>query len=268
MDRYKRSLNDVDGSTRRAEGSSRKLGGGFTALAANAKMVGGAAAVAGVALAARSMYEEMSEAETVGAQLEAVLKSTGGSANVTKDQVVALSEAVGRKSALDDEAVASGANLLLTFTKVRNEAGQGNDVFSQAVGLTADLSRSFGKDLNGSAIMLGKALNDPIKGVTAMSRVGVQFTEDQKAQIETMVESGNVLGAQKLIMRELETQVGGSAEAYGRTLPGAVDRAKNAFNNLMEDLGGKLAPALAVAASAVEDLFTGKASRAVETLAQ
>lgn len=259
MDRYKRSLNDVDGTTRRATQSTGGLKSSFTTLAGNAKMLAGGAAIAGVALSARAMYEEMSEAEAVGAQLDAVLKSTGGSANVTKAQVLALSEAVGRKAALDDEAVASGANLLLTFTKVRNEAGKGNDVFSRAVGMTADLSRSFGKDLNMSAIMLGKALNDPIAGVSALSRVGVQFTDDQKATIEALVESGNVLGAQKLVLAELETQVGGSAEAYGKTLPGAVDRARNAFNNLMEDLGGKIAPAINVAAGALEDLFTGKA---------
>lgn len=266
MDRYRRSLNDVDGTTRRATQSTGGLKSSFTTLAGNAKMLAGGAAIAAVALSARAMYEEMSEAETVGAQLDAVLKSTGGSANVTKAQVLALSEAVGRKAALDDEAVASGANLLLTFTKVRNEAGKGNDVFSRAVGMTADLSRSFGKDLNMSAIMLGKALNDPIAGVSALSRVGVQFTDDQKATIEALVESGNVLGAQKLILAELETQVGGSAEAYGKTLPGAVDRARNAFNNLMEDLGGKIAPAINVAAGALEDLFTGKAFKGGGTL--
>jgi hypothetical protein len=266
MDRYKRSLSDVDGTTRRTSTSTAGLKSSFTGLAANARMLAGGAAIAGVALSARQMYLEMSEAEAVGAQLDAVLRSTGGAAGVTARQVEALSLAVGNKAALDDEAVMSGANLLLTFTKIRNEAGKGNAIFDKAVKITADVSRSFGKDLNSSAIMVGKALNDPIAGMTALSRVGVQFTDQQKDQITALMESGDQLGAQKVILKELETQVGGSAEAYGKTLPGAVDRARNAFNNLMENLGGKLSPAVNAVANVLTDVFSGKAFQGGGTL--
>jgi hypothetical protein len=57
--------------------------------------------------------------------------------------------------------------------------------------------------LSGQAIQLGKALNDPIAGISALSRVGVTFTEEQKATIESMVKMGDVAGAQKLILAEL-----------------------------------------------------------------
>ena len=32
--------------------------------------------------------------------------------------------------------------------------------------------------------MLGKALNDPVKGITALGRAGVTFTDEQKKQIK------------------------------------------------------------------------------------
>src|SRR5262245_66611796 len=75
------------------------------------------------------------------------------------------------------------------------------------------MSAALGQDGKASAIQLGKALNDPIKGVTALQRVGVSFTKSQKNQIKALVESGNTLGAQKVILRELGKEFGGAAKA-------------------------------------------------------
>ena len=75
------------------------------------------------------------------------------------------------------------------------------------------MSPVLGTDASGSAIQLGKALNDPIKGITALTRVGVTFTEQQKDQITTLVESGKTIDAQKIILGELQKEFGGSAEA-------------------------------------------------------
>src|SRR6266508_689573 len=131
-----------------------------------------------------------------------VIKTTGGAAKVTAAQVGSLSDAIERKTGVDGDAIQSGANLLLTFTNVRNEVGKGNQIFNRSTSLLADMSVALGQDAKASAIQLGKALNDPIKGVTALSKVGVSFTEQQKKQIKTMVDSGNTLGAQKIILAE------------------------------------------------------------------
>ena len=100
----------------------------------------------------------------------AVLKSTGGVANVSAKQVASLAEAISNKTGIDDEQIQSAQNLLLTFTKVRNEVGKGNDVFDQASQLAIDMSVALGSDAKSAALQLGKALNDPIKGVTALTR--------------------------------------------------------------------------------------------------
>jgi hypothetical protein len=81
----------------------------------------------------------------------------------------------------------------------------------------------------GAAIQLGKALNDPTQGVSALSRVGVSFTDVQKDMIKKLQESGDMMGAQRIILGELEKQFGGTAEAVGKTLPGALDRLDNAI---------------------------------------
>jgi hypothetical protein len=82
------------------------------------------------------------------------------------------------KSGVDDEAIKSSENLLLTFTNIRNETGKNNDIFNQATKATLDMSTALGNDLKGSSILVGKALNDPIKGMTALRRVGVSFTDE------------------------------------------------------------------------------------------
>lgn len=191
---------------------------------------------AGIGLLSISLNKMITAAEEsrkVMAQTEAVLKSTGGAAGVTSQEVSDLALQMSRLTNFDDEAVQSAENLLLTFTKI------GKDIFPQATETVLDMSTALGQDLNSSAIQLGKALQDPINGVTALRRVGVNFTEQQKEQIKTLVESGRRLDAQKIILKELATEFGGSA----RAAQSGTDKLKNSISNLAESIGTKLNPA-------------------------
>jgi hypothetical protein len=218
-------------------GKNRKLFGGTT------KAVGGLVAglgAAGLAGAAKAAFTEMGDAQKVSAQTAAALKSTGRAANVTAGQMDKLATALMNKSGVDDEAIKSSENLLLTFTNIRNETGKNNDIFNQATKATLDMSTALGTNLKGSSILVGKALNDPIKGMTALRRVGVSFTDEQKDMVEGWVQHGKTLKAQKFILGELTTEFGGSAKAAGQTLPGALNKLKeNALN-----LGGTIATLL------------------------
>jgi hypothetical protein len=185
-----------------------------------------------------SVFAEARESVKIGKLTDAVIKSTGGVAGVTAKQVGSLAEALSKKTGIDDEAIQSSSNLLLTFTNVRNEIGKGNDVFNRATGLVQDMSVALGQDGKSSAIQLGKALNDPIKGITALSRVGVSFTKQQKDQIKALVESGDTLGAQKIILKELGREFGGAAEAAADPM----QKLGVTINNVKERLGLALLP--------------------------
>src|SRR6266542_4312811 len=161
--------------------------------------------LAGLGAGVAYTFGKFEESQKVVNQTGAVLKSTGGIAHVTASQVTKLADAISKKAGIDDEAVRAGENMLLTFKNIRNETGKGNDVFSQSTKTLADFAVGMHRDIPSAAIMMGKALNDPIKGLTALGRVGVQFTEQQKQQIGAMVKTGNVMGAQKLILRELNS---------------------------------------------------------------
>lgn len=195
----------------------------------------------------KDSISEARESQKVNALTAQVIKSTGGAANLTAVQVGNLATAISNKTGIDDETIQSGESLLLTFKNVRNEAGRGNDVFSQATGIMTDMSVALGQDTKSSAIQLGKALGDPIKGVTALQRVGVSFTESQKKQIKTLVEGGHTLGAQKIILKELRSEFGGAAAAAATP----AQRLAVVWGNVKEAIGTKLLPVLDTIATVI-----------------
>lgn len=197
---------------------------------------------------------DLGQIDALAAQTEAAIKSTGGAAGVTKKHIINYANSIEKLTGVEMESVQAGQNLLLTFTNIKNGVGKGNDIFDQATKSVVDMSKALGQDTASSAIQLGKALNDPIRGVTALQRVGVSFTQGQKDQIKAMVEAGDVMGAQKLILKELNTEFGGSAEAWGNTLPGQIAKAKNAFGDIAEVLVSALIPHIKTLARWIVDL--------------
>lgn len=232
---------DFSRAVRNVQQDAGKLNRSFAGIARVAAVGFGAAAV-GVAAIGGAAVKSLMRIEKIGAQTDAVLKSTAGAAGVTRKHIDDLAGSIEAMSGVEAEAVTEGQNLLLTFTKIQNRAGKGNDVFDQATKAMVDMSVAMGTDIKSSSILVGKALNDPIKGVTALTRAGVQFTEKQKATIKRMVEMNDIAGAQKIILGELNTQFGGSAKALGNTLSGRIERIKHQFGTLTESLVARLMP--------------------------
>jgi len=235
---------DLDKAGKRG---SRAIGGLKSVMGGLA----GLAAFGAVSKGVHLMIDEFQEARKVGAQTAAVLKSTGGVANISAKQVQDLAGALSRKVGIDDEAIQSGQNLLLTFSRIRNETGKGNDVFNQTTKAALDMSVAMGTDMRTSALQLGKALNDPAKGLTRLTRSGVTFTDQQVKQIKALQASGDMLGAQKIIIGEVNREFGGSAAAAATPM----DKLKVSVGNLAEAGGAVLVPALDKAAKVLTVLF-------------
>lgn len=206
----------------------------------NIGAIGGSLLVAGAAMAAFGVMavNSFNESEAVGAQLNAVLKSTGGIAGVTADEVNGLASALQKTTRFSDEQIGVAQNMLLTFTKI------GKDIFPDTTKAVLDMATAMGTDLKSTSIQVGKALQDPVRGVTALQRVGVRLTDAQKDLVQSLVDVGDVAGAQKIILQELQTEFGGSAEAAGKTFAGQLDIARNALDNIMEQVGQVIANAL------------------------
>lgn len=217
----------------------------FAATArSTARVAGGALAAIGAGAAFKSFIDGARESAKEARLTAAVIKSTGAVAGVSADQVGNLAQAISNKTGADDEAIQSGQNLLLTFTNIRNVVGSGNNIFDRASKTITDMAAALNdgavtsSGLKSASIQLGKALNDPVKGVTALSKVGVSFTSKQRDQIADMIKANNVLGAQKIILNELAREFGGAAEA-------AADpwsKLAQTLDNVREDIGTAMLP--------------------------
>lgn len=223
----------IDKIDKKSGGLSKVLGGvGKVAMGAGA-LVGGA-----FATALADGVKGTIEMEKHTAQLDAVLKSTNNAVGMSAQEITAMADAFEKTTKFTAESTLEGQNLLLTFTKI------GQDVFPQATETMLNMAQAMGTDASSQAIALGKALNDPIAGVASLGRVGVQFSEEQKAMIDTMMQTGDIAGAQSVILKELETQFGGSAEAAGKTFAGQLEIAKNSIGKLTEGMAAGFMPVL------------------------
>ena len=213
------------------DNASRGLGGFKKAL------IGVAVAFTAIVLAGKkfasivsTLIQKANIQEKVEKQVAAVIKSTGGAAGLAAKEIFAMASEMQRLTTFADEVVIQAQALLLTFTSI------GRDVFPRAISVIGDMAQLMDQDLKQTVIQVGKALNDPILGVTALSRVGVQFTETQKETIRTMVEANKVMDAQALILTELEKEFGGISIAMANTFGGAVIQARNALSDIGEAL--------------------------------
>lgn len=223
--------------------SSKSFASSFKGgLSSNMKAIGIAGAAAAAVGFVKGSVAEAREAQKVGALTAQIIKTTGGAANVTAKSVGDLSTAISKKTGIDDEAIQTGANVLLAFKNIRNEAGAGNKVFDEATKAATDLSATpaFNGNLTGASKALGKALADPVKGLGGLSKAGIKFTETQKKQIAAMVKGGDVLGAQKVILNEIKGRVGGAAAAQAT----AGEKMSRSWDAFKESAGTKLLPVL------------------------
>lgn len=183
----------------------------------------------------RDAAAEAIDAEKAFVQLRAGVESTGGAAGKSAEELEALAGTLSSITGLDDEVIAGGEAILLTFRKIRGEA------FDKTMLLALDLSARFGKDIDSSVTMIAKALDQLMAGSTsglsAMSKAGVTFTDQQKKTMEQLVKTGNAAEAQRLFFKELEAQFGGSAEAARDTFGGALGALAVSWSNLKEQVG-------------------------------
>lgn len=215
------------------------------------KLMNNALGTLGVTLSAGAIFgkmlEESKQAESAAKKVEAVLRATGGAAGITAQKVDAVASSMSKLTGIDDELIKGGQALLLTFK------GIGKDVFPAATQAMLDMSETMGQDLKASAVQLGKALNDPKEGLTALQRIGVSFSESQKTVIKSLVDTGQTAKAQAIILQEIQTEMGGTAAAARDTLSGALKALDTSFGNLFETLGSS--GALDATRTAIEGLI-------------
>ena len=192
-----------------------------------------------------STYRVQEQAEI---KLATVLRSTAKAAGLNKEELLSMASGLQKVTTFGDEVIIGAQSLLLTFTKI------GKDVFPAATETILNMSQAMGQDLKSSTIMLGKALNDPVAGISALARVGVNLSEEQKKLIKSFSDVNDVASAQKVILGELEVQFGGQARAAAEGT-GRFEQLKNTLGDVAEQIGKHLVPPLAAMAKLLNEAF-------------
>jgi len=216
---YERSMNRVRD---KAGIVSKAIGIGFKTSAA--------AAVAAFAGMAASGTKSFAELERKMLRTQSIIKATGNAAGLEATELLTFAKELDLATLGNRDAILAAINTMQTFKSVSG------DTFKRSIELSQDLSEVLGTDIKSSALQLGKALEDPIKGISALSRVGVSFTEDQKKMIKSMVEANKTVEAQGVILDTLAKQVGGAARGAAGGLSGSVDTLDYQWTEFKETL--------------------------------
>lgn len=223
------AANDVKGSIVGLTGNLGPFGSALGAIGPIGLAVGAALAV--VTLGLKSALQHASEGEQSFNRLQAVLRATGNTTGLSGKQIAEFADKIESSTLATAEQVQDAAGVMATFRSVTGET------FTRAMTLAQDMSAVFGTDLRGSVTQLGKALENPAEGLTALRRVGIMFTDSQKELIQTLVDTGKQAEAQKIILDALESKVGGASAAEATGLVGATNRLSDAWSNLLKDIG-------------------------------
>jgi tetratricopeptide (TPR) repeat protein len=221
------------------------------------RVAGGIAVGVGVAGAVTAKFassaikaaEGVQQANNRLAQVNQSMGLFGTQTDVVTNRLIKFAEANELSTAVDAEVIKATQAKLLTFKNLAQTADETGGSFDRATKAALDLAAAGFGSAETNAVQLGKALQDPIKGITALARAGVTFTAQEKDKIKTLVESGKVLEAQNLILSAIETQVGGTAEATAKS----SDKIKLAFDNVLESAGEGLSPAFETLATVLTE---------------
>jgi hypothetical protein len=223
-----------------SEASGKSFAKTFATVGAVAAGVGLAAAAVGTKFASGAITAAEAAA-TAEARLDQVAKSMGlvdgayeGATQRAKDYASELSKQI----AVDDNVILATQAKLATFSELGKTMNQTNGAFDRATKAAFDLAATGFGSAESNAIQLGKALQDPVKGITALARAGVTFSEEEKKLIKSLVDTGQAAKAQDMVLSALEKQVGGVAAATAN----ASDKFSVAFNEMQETVGKALLP--------------------------
>ena len=242
-----KKLNQTLGKTEKkaatATGNIQRMGVSFRTT------VGSVVALTGVVTLFSRSLNVLGERQANVAALSNGLEKLGAG----ERELVRLKEAadeLGKATLFDQEDFTQGFALLTSFQSI------GVESFKRVAEAAADVATLTGQDVNSSLLQLAKALQDPVRGLTALSRSGTQFTDQQKEQIKALVESGKELEAQDFILQEIEKQYANAARAAGSAgYAGSVDSLQESFRDFQERLATGVQPAVAGTLTALTDLF-------------
>ena len=225
------SFGDMNRTISSSADNMTRASGASSMLSTAMKGLGGVLAGISIAAVFTGAVDEAEKLQRNLLRTEQLIKSTGAAAGFSAAQLHEQARQLAFATLGSTEGIMEAQQVMLTFKSVSG------DTFTRAIELAGDLATVTGGNLTGSVTQLGKALEDPISGINAMTRSGVSFTESQKEMIKSLVEAGDKASAQKLILDELATQYGGVSRNEALGYAGAIDTLGQTIQEVQQKIG-------------------------------
>ena len=236
--------------------ASKKAAGSAESTTSSFKKIAGAIAtgyaVTKVVDFAKESVSTASAVKVANKELVGVFANAGDATGKWGKHAIELADSLGRQIGVSPQVIKGAEGILATFQNVSSAAALQGGVFDRATKAAADLAAAGFGDLSGNAKLLGKALNDPTKYMGSLGRAGVSLTKTQIDQIKAMQGQGNLLGAQKTLLGDVESRVGGLAA----TTATAGAKTGVAYEEMKAQLGTALLPAVKEAQLVMAGFFT------------
>lgn len=188
-----------------------------------------------VAMAGLSVNAAVQQEQAL-AGVEASLAAMGNRAGFTAQELGKVASALQEKTLYGDEKILKEVtNTLLTFGNVTG------DSFLQAQKAVLDLSAKGFGDLLSVSRQVGKALDYPSEGMSALSRIGIKFSDQTEKQIKNLESLGRVEEARGILLDAITKAGANQAEVMAAQSSGTV-QLMNAIDDLAETIGLLLLP--------------------------
>ena len=231
VDKAIKNLKNVDRQTDNTTKAFKLLGKSISAAFV-------AKAVIDFSKACVNAYREHNQAVSV---LNSTLEATGATAWTTSAELQNMAKELQKVTNYTADSINTMQSVLLGFKNIKG------DTFEEATKAILDMATVMKMDLSSAAQSIGKALDDPIHGMDSLKKQGFNFSESQKKVIQSLLDTGDAAGAQKIILDELNGTFGGAAEAAADS----ATQIKNAWSDILQAYGQGYAEAF-------DSIFKGK----------
>ena len=241
-----KKIKELGNSMQGVQGRAKNLAAAFKGLVGPLAAIGSAAALFKTL---NTSFRVVAEREADFATLANGLERVTTNAPLAAKALRGIADELGFETLFDEKAFQKGFALLTSFKNI------GVDSYSRVAETAADLAQINQTDLKSSFLQLAKALSDPTRGLTALSRSGVIFTETQREMILELHRSGQEMEAQTEILRIVEGSYKGAARAAAEGLAGSFDTLGQKVRDFNEALGKAAAPLLEPLVDGTADFF-------------
>ena len=229
----------LDSLQRESEASRKSL----AAVAAGFSVVSNAAGILASGIgkvvdACSALVSAYSAQELSERRLQATLRATQNVIGMSVGELLELADAFSKASTYTDQEILAVEQMLVATRKISRET------LPEATKAVLDMASATGEDLTGAAQRLAQALSDPAGEIESLKEAGIQLTEQQKKNIQTVQDQNGIYDAQKLILDEVAGTYGDMAEAIADTDTGKLEKIGNVWSDIKEGLGYGLLDAI------------------------